>query len=242
MNANVHDDYVYGDSDFLAARDKTIHDFRSSEKDTKRKIIEKMLTLRHNMKYNKHLLSVYMRAKELFDTMVDEHRMQIHHLDEIYQHLNLMIRENLSEQRNKRANTMMMHELVKDKKRIGLLLKKMRASFDKLMNIDTVIGVTIDQINELTFMDDDAAEDDNDDSEAEDDDSDSEAEDDNDDSEAEDDDGDSDSDSEAEDDDGDSDSEDDDGDSEAEDDDGEAEDDDSEPEESENNKSVIYLF
>ena len=241
MNANVHDDYVYGDSDFLAARDKTIHDFRSSEKDTKRKIIEKMLTLRHNMKYNKHLLSVYMRAKELFDTMVDEHRMQIHHLDEIYQHLNLMIRENLSEQRNKRANTMM-HELVKDKKRIGLLLKKMRASFDKLMNIDTVIGVTIDQINELTFMDDDAAEDDNDDSEAEDDDSDSEAEDDNDDSEAEDDDGDSDSDSEAEDDDGDSDSEDDDGDSEAEDDDGEAEDDDSEPEESENNKSVIYLF
>ena len=249
MNANVHDDYVYGDSDFLAARDKTIHDFRSSEKDTKRKIIEKMLTLRHNMKYNKHLLSVYMRAKELFDTMVDEHRMQIHHLDEIYQHLNLMIRENLSEQRNKRANTMM-HELVKDKKRIGLLLKKMRASFDKLMNIDTVIGVTIDQINELTFMDDDAAEDDDDgdedDSEDDDggedeDDSEAEDEDDSDEDDSDEDDSDEDdSDSEAEDDDeDDSDSDEDDSDE----DDSEAEDeDDSEPEESENNKSVIYLF
>ena len=34
---------VAGYSD-LAQRDKTIHDFRESDKDTKRKIIEKMLT------------------------------------------------------------------------------------------------------------------------------------------------------------------------------------------------------
>jgi cobalamin biosynthesis protein CobT len=50
----------------------------------------------------------------------------------------------------------MMAELVKDKKRMGGLLKKMRSSFDKLMDIDTVIGVTIDQINKLTFMEDHA--------------------------------------------------------------------------------------
>ena len=155
----MDDGDVYGDSDFLAQRDKTVHDFRASEKDTKRKIIEKMLTLRHNMKYNKHLLSVYMRAKELFDTMVDEHRSQLEHLDEIYRHLNNMIRENLSAQRNNRADArskLMMTELVKDKKRIGVLLKKMRGSFDKLMDIDTVIGTTIENINEITLMDENA--------------------------------------------------------------------------------------
>ena len=95
---------VYGDSDFLAQRDKTIHDFRESDKDTKRKIIGKMLTLRHNMKYNKHLLSVYMKAKSLFDTMIEEHRAQLHYLDEIYRHLNHLIRENLSTQKNNNKN------------------------------------------------------------------------------------------------------------------------------------------
>jgi hypothetical protein len=153
------DNNEYGDSDFLADRDKTVHDFRASDKETKHKIIEKMLTLRHNMKYNKHLLSVYMRAKGIFDTMVDEHRSQVEHLDEIYRHLNNLIRENLSAQRNKpvdASSKLMMAELVKDKKRMGGLLKKMRSSFDKLMDIDTVVGVTIDQINKLTFMEDHA--------------------------------------------------------------------------------------
>jgi hypothetical protein len=153
------DNNEYGDSDFLAERDKTVHDFRASDKETKHKIIEKMLTLRHNMKYNKHLLSVYMRAKGIFDTMVDEHRSQVEHLDEIYRHLNNLIRENLSAQRNKpvdASSKLMMAELVKDKKRMGGLLKKMRSSFDKLMDIDTVVGVTIDQINKLTFMEDHA--------------------------------------------------------------------------------------
>ena len=62
----------YGDSDFLADNDLAIKKFRGSEKDAKRKIIDKMLTLRHNMKYNKHLLSVYVKAKALFDEMVDK--------------------------------------------------------------------------------------------------------------------------------------------------------------------------
>lgn len=146
-------DDTYGDSDFLAQRDTTVHDFRTSEKESKRKIIEKMLTLRHNMKYNKHLLSVYMKAKRLFDTMVEEHRSQLYYLDEIYRHINQLIRENLSTM-SKKPNGMMT-ELVKDKKRIGTLLKQMRNSYDKLMNVDTVIGVTIDKMNEITFMDDD---------------------------------------------------------------------------------------
>jgi len=149
----------FGDSDFLAMRDLAVQDFRASEKDSKHKIIEKMLALRHNMKYNRHLLSVYMKAKGLFDTMVEEHRSQLHSLDEIYRHLNHLIRENLSKQRIKSkkngGSSEMMAELVKDKNRIATLLKKMRNSYEKLMNVDTVIGVTVDKINEITFMGDD---------------------------------------------------------------------------------------
>ena len=214
---SIDTDDVYGDSEFLAERDKTVHDFRASEKDTKRKLIEKMLTLRHNMKYNKHLLSVYMRAKGLFDTMVEEHRSQLNHLDEIYRHLNNLIRENLSAQRNNRADTrskLMMTELVKDKKRIGSLLKKMRGSFDKLMDIDTVIGSTTKKINEITLMDenvdgddeedDDEVDDDYHDHESDDeddnDDHDHESEDDEDDDDEDDDDEDEDEDDEDEDD------------------------------------------
>ena len=146
------EDVTFADSDFLAQRDITVNDFRASDKESKRKIIEKMLTLRHNMKYNKHLLSVYMKAKGIFDTMVEEHRSQLYYLDEIYRHVNQLIRENLSTTSKKP----MMSELIKDKKRIGTLLKKMRSSYEKLMNVDTVIGVTIDKMNEITFMEDDA--------------------------------------------------------------------------------------
>ena len=166
MGADVgaDDNEPYGDSKFLAMRDSTIKNLRSSEKDTKHKIIEKMLTLQHNMKYNRHLLSVYMKAKELFDKMVEEHRMQIHSLEEIHHHLNHLIRENLSAKRIKSkkdaagVTSSTMTELMKDKKRIGALLKKMRDSYEKLMNVDTVIGVTIQQINEITFMEDENGE------------------------------------------------------------------------------------
>ena len=81
----------YGDSGFLAMNDSAIKNFRESERSTKHKIINKMLTLRHNMKYNKHLLSVYVKAKEIFDTMVEEHRAQLDSLDEIYRHLNHLL-------------------------------------------------------------------------------------------------------------------------------------------------------
>ena len=201
------EDVTFADSDFLAQRDLTVNDFRASDKESKRKIIEKMLTLRHNMKYNKHLLSVYMKAKGIFDTMVEEHRSQLYYLDEIYRHVNQLIRENLSTTSKKS----MMSELIKDKKRIGTLLKKMRSSYEKLMNVDTVIGVTIDKMNEITFMEDDAqhAEEDGDDSGLEDEDSyvelgdseadDSEADDSEDDIEADDSEADEAEDSEAED-------------------------------------------
>jgi hypothetical protein len=163
-DVGADDNEPYGDSKILAIRDSTIKNLRSSEKDTKHKIIEKMLTLQHNMKYNRHLLSVYMKAKELFDKMVEEHRMQIHSLEEIHHHLNHLIRENLSAKRIKSkkdaagVTSSTMTELMKDKKRIGALLKKMRDSYEKLMNVDTVIGVTIQQINEITFMEDEDGE------------------------------------------------------------------------------------
>jgi len=169
----------FGDSDFLSMNDKAIRDFRSSGKHANRKIIEKMITLRHNMKYNRHLVSVYMKAKELFDTMVEEHRSQIQSLDEIYRHINHLIRENLSEQRiqskkntrSSSSSSTILNELYKDKKRIRALLKRMRKSYDKLTNVDTVVGVTIDNINKITFMDDDdkSGKSSDDDSEVEDD-------------------------------------------------------------------------
>ena len=150
INDTDDDDNDFGDSYFLASQDLSVGDFRQSDNENKHKIIEKMLALRHNMKYNKHLLSVYMKAKGLFDTMVEEHRSQLYYLDEIYRHINQLIRENLSTT-SKQTNGMM-SELRKDKKRIGVLLKRMRASYEKLMNVDTVVGVTIDKMNEITFM------------------------------------------------------------------------------------------
>ena len=155
----------FGDSDFLAIRDIAADDFRKSGKETKHQVIEKMIELRHNMKYNKHLLSVYMKAKGIFDTMVEEHRNQLQYLEEIYRHINNIIRENLVTLKPTRSsikNNGILSELMKDKKRIGLLLKKMRTSYEKLTNIDTVIGVSIDKIQEITFMDDNENIDDDD--------------------------------------------------------------------------------
>lgn len=144
-NKDSKDD-TYGDSDFLAYRDIAINDFRKDEKESKTHLIKKMLELRHNMKYNKHLLSVYLKAKQLFDNMVEEHRSQIFYLEEIYSHINNLIRENHTNPQRKNNLT---SELVKDKKRIGLLLKKMRNSYEKLTNVYTVIDVTIQKMDEM---------------------------------------------------------------------------------------------
>jgi len=160
-----HAEEEFGDSDFLAYRDIATNDFRKSEKESKIQLIKKMLELRHNMKYNQHLLSVYLKAKSLFDTMVDEHRTQITYLEEIYNHINGMIRD------THRKNTMTA-ELLKDKKRIGRLLKKMRNSYDKLTNVYTVIDVTVQKMNELI-----ASIEDSDDTELESDDTELESED-----------------------------------------------------------------
>jgi hypothetical protein len=145
--------------DDLAINDKMMKECRYSVKEANCEIIKKMLTLRHNMKYNQHLVSVYMKAKEIFDKMVEEHRTQIQSLDEIHRHIHQMIRENLLKTRTSlkyksNANEKMILELTKDKTKIGRLLKKMRENYEKLLNIDTVIGVSIDKVNELSFMDD----------------------------------------------------------------------------------------
>ena len=139
-------DETYGDSDFLAYRDIAINEFRKDEKESKIHLIKKMLELRHNMKYNKHLQSVYLKAKQLFDNMVEEHRSQIFYLEEIYGHINNIIREHHT---NPQRKINLTSELVKDKKRIGLLLKKMRNSYEKLTNVYTVIDVTIQKIDEI---------------------------------------------------------------------------------------------
>ena len=187
----------YGDSDFLADNDRSIRDFRENEKASKQHIVKQMVKLRHNLQYNKHLLSVYLKAKTIFDEMVEEHRAQIHHLDEIYRHLSKLIHTELTRHKSSKKrrddggggvvdNKPMIKELVKDKRKIGKLLSNMRKGLDKLMEIDTIIGTTVDKINEIQFIEDnDGADDDDEASEDEDDDEDAEAsEDDDDDAEA----------------------------------------------------------
>ena len=174
---NRHDgdsDDIRADSDFLAYDDRAIRDFRESEKESKKTIVKHMVKLRHNLQYNKHLSSVYLKAKAIFDEMVDEHRTQIHHLDEIYKHLSKLINEQLTK-KNKPSKKLrrgdpdptnvthdkpILKELVKDKKNIGKLLSNMRKGLDKLMEIDTIIGTTIDKINEIQFIEDSASDED----------------------------------------------------------------------------------
>ena len=193
----------YGDSDFLADNDRSIRDFRENEKASKQHIVKQMVKLRHNLQYNKHLLSVYLKAKTIFDEMVEEHRAQIHHLDEIYRHLSKLIHTELTRHKSSKKrrddgggggvmdNKPMIKELVKDKRKIGKLLSNMRKGLDKLMEIDTIIGTTVDKINEIQFIEDNdgADEDDEDDedeaSEEDDDEEDSDESDDDDDEEAE---------------------------------------------------------
>ena len=243
----------YGDSDFLADNDRSIRDFRENEKASKKEIVKQMVKLRHNLQYNKHLLSVYLKAKTIFDEMVEEHRAQIHHLDEIYRHLSKLIHEQMTRHKSSKKrrddggvvdnNKPMIKELVKDKRKIGKLLSNMRKGLDKLMEIDTIIGTTIEKINEIQFIEDEAEDDD---SASEEDDDDDEAEDDDDDSASEEDDEDEDEDEDDDDDDeedsaSEEDDEDEDVDNEEDDDDDEAEeseaseedDDDAEDEESE---------
>ena len=195
----------YGDSDFLADNDRSIRDFRENEKASKQHIVKQMVKLRHNLQYNKHLLSVYLKAKTIFDEMVEEHRAQIHHLDEIYRHLSKLIHTELTRHKSSKKrrddgggggvmdNKPMIKELVKDKRKIGKLLSNMRKGLDKLMEIDTIIGTTVDKINEIQFIEDNDGADDDDEDDAEDeasdesddDDEDSDESDDDDDEEAE---------------------------------------------------------
>ena len=144
-------DPLYGDdSGFLALRDNTTQAFRQDQRDGERQIIEKMITLRHNALYNKHLRSVYEKAKGIFDTMVEEQRVQIQSLDNIYRHLYKVIRE---ERTNGHRNNKVI-EMKKDMEHIGRVLKRMRQNLEYLMNIDTVVGITIDKIGEIKSLDD----------------------------------------------------------------------------------------
>ena len=156
-------DNPYGDAAILAGMDNLTRDFRESEKASKQQIVQHMVKLRHNLQYNKHLMSVYMKAKAIFDEIVEERRSQIHHLDEIYRHLSKIIHEELMKSKKtkhtqqpseKKTSSLAMTELVKDKRKIGKLLSSMRKGLDKLMGIDTIIGTTIDKINEIEVSED----------------------------------------------------------------------------------------
>ena len=245
----------YGDSDFLADNDRSIRDFRENEKTSKKHIVKQMVKIRHNLQYNKHLLSVYLKAKTIFDEMVEEHREQIHHLDKIYRHLNKLIHEQLTKNKSSKKrrdggavdnNKPMIKELVKDKRKISKLLSNMRKGLDKLMEIDTIIGTTVEKINEIQFMedndgagDDEDEEEDDDDEEEDDEDSTSEEDDDEEDEDEDDADEDGDEDDADEEDEDEDDADEDDAD---EDDDAEEEDDAEEDAEEEDDEDPVVFY
>lgn len=145
---------VVADSSILAARDRRINGFREIENNSKYNIIRGMITSRQNMKYNEHLTSIYLRAKEMFDTMVDEQNSQISYLQGILTHLDNILQEYTKPGGNKKGKTKgtdkFIEGIVQDKKKIGKLLIRMRKVLNKLNEIDTITNITTEMMDKYT--------------------------------------------------------------------------------------------
>ena len=158
---------VVADSSILAARDRRINGFREIENNSKYNIIRGMITSRENMKYNKHLTPVYLKAKEMFDTMVDEQNSQISYLQGILTHLDNILQEYTKPDGNKRRKIKgidkFIEGIVQDKKKVSKLLIRMRNVLNKLNEIDTITSITTEMMDKYTpedfiVYDDDGAD------------------------------------------------------------------------------------
>ena len=142
------------DSSSLAARDRRINGFREIENNSKYNIIRGMITSRQNMKYNEHMKPVYLRAKEMFDTMVDEQNSQTSYLQGILTHLDNILQEYMKPDGNKKRKTKgtdkFIEGIVADKKKIGKLLIRMRKVINKLNEIDTITNITTEMMDKYT--------------------------------------------------------------------------------------------
>ena len=155
------------DSSILAARDRRINGFREIENNSKYNIIRGMITSRQNMKYNEHMKPVYLRAKEMFDTMVDEQNSQTNYLQGILIHLDNILQEYTKPDGNKKrkpkGTDKFIEGIVADKKKIGKLLIRMRKVLNKLNEIDTITNITTEMMDKYTPEDFIVYEDDADD-------------------------------------------------------------------------------
>jgi hypothetical protein len=148
------------DSSILAARDQRINGFREIENNSKYNIIRGMITSRQNMKYNEHLTPVYLRAKEMFDTMVDEQNSQITYLQGILTHLDNILQEYTKPdgkgkgkgkgKGTSKGTDKFIEGIVQDKKKIGKLLIRMRKVLNKLNEIDTITNITTEMMDKYT--------------------------------------------------------------------------------------------
>ncbi len=148
------------DSSILAARDQRINGFREIENNSKYNIIRGMITSRQNMKYNEHLTPVYLRAKEMFDTMVDEQNSQITYLQGILTHLDNILQEYTKPDGkgkgkgtgtgSSKGTDKFIEGIVQDKKKIGKLLIRMRKVLNKLNEIDTITNITTEMMDKYT--------------------------------------------------------------------------------------------
>ena len=145
----------FDDAQILSSRDKSIHGYREIENIAKFNIIKGMIKSKENYKHNKKLLAVYLKYKQLFDGIIDEHTNQIKYLKNIIKHLDSVLNDYISSNNSKKqekkhnANAMI-KSIHNDKQKISRLLIRMRKVLNTLNEIDSIAEITPDIINKYT--------------------------------------------------------------------------------------------
>lgn len=146
------------DAKTLSSRDKSINGYREIENIAKFNIIKGMIKSKENYKHNKKLLAVYLKYKQLFDGIIEEHTKQIEYLQNIIKHLDSVLNDHISSKKsNSKSNsnkhnkdTFMIESIHNDKQKIGRLLIRMRKVLNTLNEIDSIAKITPDIINKYT--------------------------------------------------------------------------------------------
>lgn len=160
MNVIVEEEPIVFDDDAktLSSRDKSIDGYREIQNVAKFNIIKGMIKSKENYKHNKKLLAVYLKYKQLFDGIIEEHTKQIEYLQNIIKHLDSVLNDHISSKKSKSKSkskkhnndTAMIESIHNDKQKIGRLLIRMRKVLNTLNEIDSIAEITPDIINKYT--------------------------------------------------------------------------------------------
>jgi hypothetical protein len=148
-----NDQKHFDDAKTLSSRDKSINGYREIENIAKFNIIKGMIKSKENYKHNKKLLAVYLKYKQLFDGIIDEHTNQIKYLQNIIKHLDAVLNDYISSNNSKKQekkHNAMIKSIHNDKQKIGRLIIRMRKVLNTLNEIDSIAEITPDIINKYT--------------------------------------------------------------------------------------------